>query len=116
MMNIKTLLLQDSPSCMHPIDEMIEEPGYEVLRVKASASDELLSYIFTLQPDLIICEASYSKLILKAEQRIKKKIPIVFISTAETEAVKVPPLNRPTAYLTQPFTSGVLLATIQLLL
>lgn len=116
MTKIKALLLQDSSSCMHHIDKMIEVPDYEVLRVKASTSDELLNCIFTLQPDLIICEASHRKLTLNVEQSINKKIPIVFISTAETAAVKIPPLNRPTAYLTQPFTGRVLQATIQLLL
>ena len=113
-MNIKALLLQDSSSCIQPINEMTEEPGYEVLRVKATTSNELLDYIFMLQPDLIICEASHRKLTLNVEQRINK-IPIVFISTAETAAVEIPLLNRSIAYLRQPFTGKVLLAMIQFL-
>ena len=101
---------------MHPIDKVIEESGYEVLRVFASAPDELLRDIFTLQPDLIICEDAHSKLIMNIEQRIKKNIPIVFVGVAETclTAKHIP--NRPTAYLMWPFTAEVLRAMIQLLL
>jgi DNA-binding response OmpR family regulator len=116
MTNIKALLLQDNTAFTHPIEKMIEEPGFEVLRVLASASDELLKSIFTLQPDLIICEDSYSKLILSAERRIKKNIPIVFVGANEGGFTEMPIPNRPTAYLKWPFTGGVLRAMIHLLI
>ncbi|WP_428657312.1 hypothetical protein [Runella sp.] len=116
MTNIKALLLQDNSDRVHPIEKMIEEPGYEVLRVLASASDELLKSIFTLQPDLIICEDSYSNLVLSAERRIKKNIPIVFVGSTEGPLMISPIPNRPTAYLTWPFTGKVLKAMINLLI
>lgn len=116
MTNIKALLLQDSSARMYPIDKMIEAPGYEVLRVLASASDELLKSIFAHQPDLIICEDSYSKLVMSTERRIKKNIPIVFVGDTKAELAPRPIANRPTAYLTWPFTAGVLKAMIHLLI
>lgn len=116
MTNIKALLLQDNSACMHPIDKMFDVPGYEVLRVLASASDELLRSIFMLQPDLIICEDSYSKLVMSTERNIKKNIPIVFVGGTEAGLAARSIPNRPTAYLTWPFTGGVLRAMIHLLI
>ncbi len=115
MTNIKALLLQDSSGRI-PIHEMIEAPGYEVFRVLVSASDDLLSSILSLKPDLIICEASYRKLVLSTERKIERHIPIVFVGAPDGAFNATPIPNRSIAYLTWPFTDKVLRAMINLLI
>lgn len=115
-MKIKTLLLQDHSACTELIDDIIKAPDYDVFRLPESSFDDLSMFIFTLQPDLIICEETYRNLILTTEKKIKKTIPIVFIGTSRNLSDQPQMNNRSTAYLTCPFKEEVLKAMINLLI
>ncbi|AEI47069.1 hypothetical protein [Runella slithyformis] len=115
-MKIKTLLLQDHPACTELINRSIKAPEYDVFRLPPSSYDELSMFIFTYQPDLIICEESYQSMILNTEKKIKKTIPIVFIGTSKNLSGQLKINNRSTAYLTYPFKEEVLKAMINLLI
>jgi two-component SAPR family response regulator len=115
-MKIKTLLLQDHSACSELIDDIIKAPDYDVFRLPTASFDELSMFIFTLQPDLIICEEAYRNLILNTEKKINKTIPIVFIGTSRNLSDQPQMHNRSTAYLTFPFKEEVLKAMINLLI
>lgn len=116
LMKLKTLLLQDHSAYTELIDGIIKAPEYDVFRFPPSSFDELSMFIFTLQPDLIICEETYRQLILNTEKKIKKTIPIVFIGTSKNLSDQPQMNNRSTAYLTYPFKEEVLKAMINLLI
>ena len=117
----KILAVDDSPTILAIIQDMLESAGYEVL--SAVDGQEALDKARKEKPDLIILDIMLPKLdgykvcsMLKLDPNYKNILIIFLTALSQESAEKMCSEATADAYITKPFEPEILLSTIKELL
>lgn len=116
MSSLRVLIVEDDKSFALDIEMLIDELGYELLKVVDNSSEALL-FIQKEQPDLILMDVDIKgdmNGIEVAKSIAHLKIPVIFMTASkDTENYKKAQKLLPVAYLVKPFNALSLQSTIE---
>jgi CheY-like chemotaxis protein len=103
--------LDDAPETA----EIISASGYKTTRARASNPSDVVNAIQEYAPDLIMCHTSHSNMAIEAIRQFPQTIPLILVGGPSATPMFETHPSLKIAYITAPFTEGILKAIIQLL-
>ncbi len=113
----KILVVDDTPMYIEQMKQILVDEGYEI--ITASSGKEALQKAKTSQPELIFMDIvmpemdGFAACRELAKDASTKQIPVIFVSSKNTEADKVwAELQGAKAYITKPYTAAQILEQV----